>query len=161
MQHPEAMVLHEERLMKLKDEHRAFLDAHHAAAMITRRADGAPHAVRVGVALVNGQLWSSGTQDRVRTGYLRRDPRCTVFVFDPTWRYLTLEAVVTILEGPDAPQQNLRLFQVMQQRMPRAPGPGHVMWAGQERSIDDFLRIMVSERRLIYQFEITRVYGLV
>src|SRR3989449_8538434 len=81
--------------------------------------------------------------------------------FDPTRRYLTLETIVTILEGPDAPRQSLRLFQVMQQHMTPAPRPGHIMWAGQERSIDEFLRIMVTERRLIYQFEIRRAYGLV
>src|SRR2546430_6574410 len=109
MAHPEGMVLHEERPMKLTDKDRAFLEAHHAAAMITLRADGTPHAVRVGVALVDGMLWSSGTHDRVRTGHLRRDPRCTLFVFDPTRRYLTLEAIVTILEGPDAPRQIFRL----------------------------------------------------
>ena len=147
--------------MNLTDKDRAFLDAHHAAAMITLRADGTPHAVRVGVALVDGMLWSSGTHDRLRTGLLRRDPRCTLFVFDPTRRYLTLETTVTILESPDAPRQNLRLFQVMQQHMTPAPRPGHIMWAGQERSVDEFLRIMVTERRLIYQFEIRRVYGLV
>ena len=147
--------------MNLTDKDRAFLDAHHAAAMITLRADGTPHAVRVGVALVDGKLWSSGTKERVRTGHLRRDPRSTVFVFDSTWRWLTLETAVTILESPDAPRQNLRLFQVMQQHMTPAPGPGHIMWAGQESSVDEFLRIMVTERRLIYQFAIRRVYGLV
>src|SRR5258708_34684290 len=30
------------------------------AAMVTLRADGTPHAVRVGMALVDGKLWSSG-----------------------------------------------------------------------------------------------------
>jgi PPOX class probable F420-dependent enzyme len=147
--------------MILTDEHRAFLEQHHRAAMVTLRADGTPHAVRVGVALVDGKLWSSGTKDRVRTGHLRQDPRSTVFVFDPTWRWLTLETLVTILEGPDVPQLSLRLFQVMQAQLPRAPASGHVMWAGQERSIDEFFRIMVAEQRLIYQFEIKRVYGLV
>jgi len=147
--------------MSLTDQHRAFLDQHHSAAMVTLRADGTPHAVRVGVALVDGKLWSSGTQHRLRTAHLRRDPRSTVFVFDPAWRYLTLEAIVTILHGPDAPQQNLRLFQIMQARLPNTPKPGHVMWAGKERSVDEFLQIMVSEQRLIYQFEIKRAYGLV
>jgi len=45
--------------------------------------------------------------------------------------------------------------------MTPAPRPEHIMWAGQERSVDEFLRIMVTERRLIYQFAIRRVYGLV
>src|SRR5438034_11745312 len=106
MTHPERLVLRGERPMNLTDKDRAFLDAHHAAAMITLRADGTPHAVRVGVARVHGMLWSSGTHDRLRTGLLRRDPRCTLFVFDPTRRYLTLATIVTILEAPDGPRQN-------------------------------------------------------
>ena len=56
--------------MNLTDKDRAFLDAHHAAAMITLRADATPHAVRAGVALVDGTLWSSGTHDRIRTEHL-------------------------------------------------------------------------------------------
>jgi len=147
--------------MNVTDKDRAFLEQHHSAAMITLRADGTPHAVRVGVAPVDGKIWSSGTKTRIRTAHLRRDPRSTLFVFDSAWRWLTLETVVTILEGPDAPQLSLRLFQVMQAQLPRAPKPGHIMWAGQERSIDDFLQIMVAEKRLIYQCEITRVYRLV
>jgi len=37
---------------------------------------------------------------------------------------------------------------------------GKVMWYGQPRDIDDFLRTMREERRLIYEFEIQRAYGL-
>jgi hypothetical protein len=67
---------------------------------------------------------------------------------------------VTILEGPDAPEQNLRLFQVMQRGMQPGPSPGNLMWEGTERSPEEFLRIMAEERRLIYQFEVIRTYGL-
>ena len=160
MTHLEAIVLYWRKPMRLTDNHRAFLEQHHSAAMITLRADGTAHAVRVAVGLVDGRVWSSGTPARVRTAHLRRDPRSTLFVFDPTWRWLALESTVTILDGPDAPQQNLRLFQLMQDRLPQAPKPGHVMWAGKERAVDEFLRIMVAEERLIYQFEIKRAYGL-
>ena len=68
--------------------------------MTTLRRDGTPHTVRVGVALVDGKIWSSGTQARARTRHLRRDPRSTLFVFDNEWRWLTLECRVNILEGP-------------------------------------------------------------
>ena len=43
--------------------------------------------------------------------------------------YLNIEAHVRILEGPDAPEQNLRLFRVMQNR---ATGP--LSWFGGEPS---------------------------
>ena len=61
--------------MNLDEKAIAFLEKNHSAAMTTLRRDGSPHTVRVGVALVEGRLWSSGTKDRVRTKHLRRDPR--------------------------------------------------------------------------------------
>jgi len=144
----------------MDDRVRAFLEENHSAAMITLRPDGAPHAARVGVGLIDGKLWSSGTKGRVRTKHLRRDPRSTLFVFDSQYRWLALECAVAILDGPDAPALNLRLFQTLQQSMTPAPSAGHVMWFGQEKTIDEFLRTMVEEQRLIYQFEVTRSYGM-
>jgi uncharacterized pyridoxamine 5'-phosphate oxidase family protein len=49
--------------VNLDDKAVAFLEKNHSAAMTTIRTDGSPHSVRVGVALVEGKLWSSGTQD--------------------------------------------------------------------------------------------------
>jgi PPOX class probable F420-dependent enzyme len=146
--------------MDFTDAQVAFLEHQHSGAMITLRPDGTPHAVRVGVALVDGRVWSSGTQDRARTRHLRRDPRSTMFVYDGSWRYLTLEGTVTILEGRDAPELSLRLFEEMQREMEPRQEPGKLMWAGRQRTFDEFLRIMVEERRLIYQLEVRRAYGL-
>lgn len=112
--------------------------------------------VRGGAALVDGRIWSSGTRNRVRTRHLRRDPRATLFVFDGQWRGLALDSTVTILEGPETPEQSLRLFQTMQQGMDPGPIPGNVLWEGTERSPEEFVRIMVEEQRLIYQFEVIR-----
>jgi hypothetical protein len=111
--------------------------------------------VRVGVALVDGKLWSSGTQDRVRTARLRRDPRCTLFVLDAGWQWLTLDTTVHILDGADAPELNLRLMQQMQNRP-----AGNLNWFGRELSPEEFLQVMVEEKRLIYEFEIIRGYGM-
>lgn len=141
--------------MNLSDSQRSFLESNQSAAMITIGDDGAPRAVRVGVALVDGKLWSSGTQDRVRTARLRRDPRCTLFVFDTRWGWLTLDTTVRILEGEDAPKMNLRLFQQMQNRP-----TGNLNWFGRELSLEEFLHVMVEENRLIYEFEVIRGYGL-
>ncbi|HEU4758382.1 MAG TPA: pyridoxamine 5'-phosphate oxidase family protein [Dehalococcoidia bacterium] len=135
-----------------------FLDTFHSAAMITYRRDGAAHAVRVGVALVDSKIWSSGTQSRVRTRHLRRDPRATLFVYDYEWRWLTLECTVRILDGPEAPEQNLRLFRVMQSDMGVA-GDG-LIWMGQAKTPEEFLQIMRDEGRLIYEFEVLRSYGM-
>jgi len=137
---------------------RAFLDRNSSAAMVTLRRDGTPHAVRVGVAVVDGKIWSSGTRTRARTKHLRRDPRSTLFVFDSEWRWLTLESRVTILDGPDAPELNLRLFQVMQRGM--GVPPGQINWFGRTLSHEELLKTMVQEQRLIYEFDILRAYGM-
>jgi PPOX class probable F420-dependent enzyme len=138
-----------------------YLDRNHAAAMVTLRPDGRPHVARVGVALVDGKLWSSGIPSRVRTGHLRRDPRSTLFVLDQEnpFAWLGLEADATILEGPDLPEMSLRLFQVMQQGMPRPPSPGTLYWNGEEKTHEEFVRIMAEEQRLIYEFHVLRTYG--
>jgi hypothetical protein len=123
--------------------------------MITIGESGLPKPVRVGIALVDGKLWSSGTRDRIRTRRLRRDPRCTLFVFDQAFRWLALETTVTILEGPQAAAQNLRLFRVMQDR-----SSGPLSWFGGELNQEAFLQAMADEHRLIYEFGVHRSYGL-
>ena len=131
--------------VQLTEQQRAFLEKARGAAMITLRGDGTPVAVRVGIALVDGKLWSSGTRDRARTRWLRRDPRSTLFVYDPTgFAYLNIESRVRILEGPEVPEQSLRLFRVMQSR-PSGP----LSWFGGELSEEAFLRKMVEEGRVI------------
>ena len=133
--------------MALSDRDREFVATHPWAVMSTLKPDGTPHVARVGVGMVDGAIWSSGTQDRVRTANLRRDPRCTLFVWDPDHRYrwLGLETTVTILDGPDAPELNLRLYRVL---------------AGEPDDVDEYLRAMVDEQRLIYEFEVGRTYGI-
>src|SRR2546427_13091259 len=137
---------------------RTFLENYHSAAMTALRRDGTPHVARVGVALVDGKVWSSGTQPRLRTKHLRRDPRSTLFVFDAEFRWLALESRVTILEGLDAPELHLRLFQVMQQEM--GVPAGQINWFGRTISREEFLETMVEEPRLIYEIEIIRSYGM-
>ncbi len=141
--------------MALSQEELDWLGQHHSAAMITVGDGGTPKVVRVGVALVDGRLWSSGTRDRVRTERLRRDPRCTLFVFDPKYAWLGLETTVTILDGDEAPEQNLRLFREMQGK-PTGP----LSWFGGDLSEEEFLQAMAEQRRLIYEFDVHRTYGL-
>jgi hypothetical protein len=141
--------------MNLTDPELEFLANNHSAAMVTVNADGIAKAARVGVAVVDGKLWSSGTADRVRTKRLRRDPRCTLYVHDNMFGFLTLETTVTILDGPDAAEQNLRLFRIMQ-----AKPTGPLSWFGGEYEEDDFLAHMRNEGRLIYEFEPQHTYGL-
>lgn len=143
-------------MTNLSDAELDFLRTHRSAAMITVTGAGVAKAARVGVGLVDGRIWSSGTRDRVRTRRLREDPRCTLFVFDGTFRWLSIESTVTILDGPDAPELNERLFRVMQRR-PTGP----LSWFGGELDEEAFRARMIEEGRLIYQFEVTKTYGMV
>jgi hypothetical protein len=141
--------------MELSEADRAFLAANRSAAMITVAPGGIAKAARVGVALVDGKLWSSGNEGRVRTQRLRSDPRCTLFVFDGRAGFLTVETTVTILEGPEIPALSVRLFREMQGR-PTGP----LSWFGGDLDEDAFRQAMVDDRRLIYEFDVQRAYGL-
>lgn len=122
-----------------------FLRDNHAAIMVTLKRDGTPHVARVGVGLVDGRLWSSGTKTRVRTANLRRDDRSTLCVLgDNPYRWLALETRVTIHDGDDAAHRNLALYRVL---------------AGEPDDLDEYLSAMVAEQRLVYEFEIARAYG--
>ena len=142
--------------MNLTEPQLTFLQNNRSAAMITIARDGTPKVARVGLALVDGRLWSSGTQNRTRTARLRRDPRCTLYVPDAAWRWLALETMVSILEGPDVPMQQVRMFRQMQNRP-----TGNLDWFGKVLSEEEFVRMMEQDGRLIYEFEITRCYGMV
>lgn len=141
--------------MALPETDLQFLRSTNTAAMVTVAPDGVAKVARVGVGVVDGKVWSSGTHDRVRTARLRRDPRCTLFVFDGGFRWLALETTVTILDGPDVPQLSLRFFRQLQGR-PAGP----LSWFGGELSEAEFLDAMVDERRLVYEFDVHRSYGL-
>ncbi len=125
---------------------RQFLEQHHSAVMVSLKQDGTPHVARVLVGLVNGKLWSSGTQTRVRTRHVQNDPRAALCVLDESnpYHWLGLETKVKILEGPDAPELNLALYRALR---------------GEPDDADEYLRAMVAEKRLIYEFSIERAYG--
>ncbi len=141
--------------MPLSEKDLEYLKTNQSAAMITLGADGRPKVARVAVTLVDGKLWSSGTADRARTKRLRRDPHCTVFVFDSGWSWLTLETTVRLLEGTDAVDLSLRLFRTMQERP-----SGDLTWFGQDYDEQSFRKLMVDEGRLVYEFDVERTYGM-
>lgn len=131
----------------MEERVREFLATNHGAVMTTLRRDGSPHVARVGVGLVDGKLWSSGTATRLRTKHLRRDPRAALAVLDAgdAQHWLGLDCTVRILDGPDAPELNLALYRVIAGRDPD--------------DLDEYLSAMVAEQRLVYELEILRSYG--
>jgi hypothetical protein len=140
--------------MGLDEKDRSFVERHNSAAMITVGKDGFAKPARVGIAIVDGKLWSSGTEDRVRTDRLRRDPKSTLVLFAGQYEYRSLECNVTILDGADAAEQSLALFRQMQKR-PTGP----LSWFGGEYDEAAFLQKMRDEQRIIYEFDVLRSYG--
>lgn len=125
---------------------REFLAQHHTAVMTTTKRDGTPHVAMVGVGLVDDKLWSSGTQTRVRTRHVRRDPRSTLLVLGSNrYEWMGLETTVDVLDGDDAVDNNLALYRVL---------------AGEPDDLQEYREAMVKEQRLIYQFNIHRAYGM-
>jgi PPOX class probable F420-dependent enzyme len=124
-----------------------FLTNNHAAVMATINPDGSPHVARVGVGIVDGKLWSSGTRTRVRTRNLARDDRAALAVLDSrnNFGWLGIQARVIVHDGFDAPEKNLALYRAV---------------AGEPDDVDEYLEAMVNEQRLIYEFVLERTYGM-
>jgi PPOX class probable F420-dependent enzyme len=128
------------------DRVRAFLERHHTTVQTTLKKDGTPHVAMIGIGFVDGKLWGSSTKTRVRHKHLQRDPRSTLMVlnFKDRYSWLALETTVTILDGDDAPELNLKLYRAL---------------AGEPDDVNEYLEAMVAEQRVIYEFAIHRAYG--
>jgi len=139
-----------------------FIEGHPDAAMITLRPDGTSCMARIELAIVDGRIWSSGRPGLVRTGNLRRDRRCSLFVFGPHPVWVGLETEVTMLDGPDAPNLHVRLMRARHKdTAPAGIIMGHDDKLGHDRaySEDEYLEHIRTEQGLIYQFEVLRAYG--
>lgn len=152
----------------MDDRVRAFLQANHLATLTTHRPDHMPHSAHITVGVVGDRLWSSGTERRMRTVYMRLDPACTLLVFPvradghatyhhgtPGAVWLGIEASVEVLDGPEVPQQTLALLHALH---PDAPA-GMVHWQGALRREQEVLEAVRAEGRVIYDFEVIRAYG--
>jgi PPOX class probable F420-dependent enzyme len=133
---------------RVDDKVREFLEKYHDCLMTSLKKDGMPHVARVSVGLVDGKLWSSGTNTRVRTKHLRRDPRSTLMILGGNrWEWLGLETEVEIIDDGDGTiPQNLALYRVIAGKDPD--------------DMADYERGMRDEERIVYQFNIKRTYGM-
>lgn len=131
-------------MAELNEKMMEFIRREKAAIVVTTRKDGSSHTARVTAGIVNGKLWTSGTQNRVRVKHLRANPRASIAIVANNGDWLGIEANVTLLDGPDAPQNCLALR--------RASG-------NEPADVEGFLKTMVEEKRLICQFEPVRIYG--
>ena len=129
----------------LSEQQLAFLDGNHTAVMATTDACGRPHAVPVLCAVVDGELWSSGTEGRVRTRHLDQRPYATLTVLQKGFwgEWLTVAGPVRVRRG-DGPADNLRLYRAVTGRDPD--------------DLEEYRAAMVAERRLVYALTPERVY---
>jgi PPOX class probable F420-dependent enzyme len=129
----------------LTEQHRAFLEANHTAVMATVDGVGRAHAVPVLCALVGEELWSSGTDLRVRTRHLEARPYATLTVLTRGFwgEWLTVAGPVEIRRDARV-EDNLRLYRVATGRDPD--------------DLDEYRAAMVAERRLVYVLTPERVY---
>ncbi|MEA2193856.1 MAG: hypothetical protein QOG42_290, partial [Solirubrobacteraceae bacterium] len=115
----------------------AFIDRNADTAMVTLRKDGSAHMARIEVTLVDGRLWSSGGETLLRTRNLRRDPRCSLFVFGPYPSWVGLETTVTMLDGPDAPDLHVHLMRVKHPDAPEGKIIAHDDRLGHDRPFSE------------------------
>jgi Pyridoxamine 5'-phosphate oxidase len=148
----------------MNEQVRSFLERHPDTAMVTTRPDGRQHVARIEVALVGERLRSSGSAQLVRTKHLRSDPRCTLFVFaappDPRW--MGLDTVVSLIEGPESPRLHVELMRARHRDLaPEGKVLGHDDSLGRDRlfSEHEFAEHIRVSGRLLYDFEIVKTYG--
>ncbi len=129
----------------LSQRQRAFLEANHSAIMATVDDRGRPHAVPVLCALVDGQLWSSGTDRRVRTRYLAARPLASLTVLGQGFggEWLTVSGRVETRRDQRV-EDNLRLYRAVTGRDPD--------------DLEEYRAAMIAERRLVYVLTPERVY---
>jgi PPOX class probable F420-dependent enzyme len=129
----------------LSSRQRAFLEANHSAIMATVDDRGRPHSVPVLCALVDGRLWSSGTDLRVRTRYLAARPFASLTVLGKGFggEWLTVSGPVETRRQRRV-EDNLRLYRAATGRDPD--------------DLEEYRAAMVAERRLVYVLTPERVF---
>ena len=139
-----------------------FVISNPDAAMITVGRDGTPHAARVELGVVDGRIRSSGSPTLVRTSNLRRDPRCTLFVFGPSPRWLAITTTARILDGPDAADHSLALLCA---RHGTDPASGFVQahddHIGRDRpyTVTEYRQHVQKMGLFVFDFDVVRAYG--
>jgi Pyridoxamine 5'-phosphate oxidase len=131
------------------------------AAMISSRRDGSPHAARVELGVVDGRIRTTGAPSLVRTNHIRRDPRCTLFVFGPSPLWLGIDATACILDGPDAVERCIDFLRS------RHGQPGHdgviahddQLGTDRHYELDEYREYAKTRGLFVFDFEIRRAYG--
>jgi PPOX class probable F420-dependent enzyme len=109
--------------------------------LVTLFDDGRPQVSVVFAAVVDGHLWVSVTQDRVKTRNVRRDPRVVISFGTMPW--FAIEGRATLREGPDVLEDLRRYY--------RTARGEHDNWEAYDAA-------MIADQRLIMEIEPLRAY---
>lgn len=137
-----------------------FVTTHPDAAMITLRDNGTPHMARIEICVVDGRLRATGAPTLVRTRNLRRDPRCSLFVFGPHPLWLGLETEATIVEG-EVGDDLIRLLRARHGIDPGGTVLAHDDELGHDRPYteSEYLAHARATELLVYDFGVLKAYG--
>ncbi len=86
-------------MTKVPESHRDLLEGRHVGVLATVGRDGFPQLTAVGFVLDDDEkVRVSVNSTKVKVANLRLEPKCALFVFDPSGpgRYLALKALATI-----------------------------------------------------------------
>jgi PPOX class probable F420-dependent enzyme len=79
-------------LATIPASHRDLLDKNQAVVLATINPDGSPQVTALWFLVdEQGTIWLSLNSSRQKLKNLQRDPRCSLFLFDPASPYRTLE----------------------------------------------------------------------
>ena len=118
--------------------------------LATIKPDGRPQLTNVGYAWDDGLIRISVTADRVKTRYLRRDPRLVLHVQGgDLWTWAVVEGTAELspvaADPHDATVEELITY--------------YRDTAGEHEDWDDYRRAMVADRRLVVRFRPEHAYG--
>ncbi len=123
------------------------------AVLITLRRDGRAQSSDVAYALDGDTFVISVTDDRAKTGNMRRDPRVVVHLSDPpSWSYLSFDGTVEL--SPVATEPGDATSDALCDYYEQVAGGPHEEWA-------DYRAAMVAEGRLVVRFTPASVVGQV
>lgn len=112
------------------------------------------------ICVVDGRLRATGAPTLVRTRNLRRDPRCSLFVFGPHPLWLGLETEATIVEG-EVGDDLIRLLRARHGIDPGGTVLAHDDELGRDRPYteSEYLAHARATELLIYDFGVLKAYG--
>lgn len=96
--------------IEIPDTHADLVDAPNTAVLTTVGKDGQPQSTAVWYLVDDGVLKTSVTTDRQKYRNLTRNPKATLFIFDPASPFRTLEIRATVELTPDPDKTLLPKF---------------------------------------------------